>query len=374
VKRADATITPWGERLGSAGCSLFLSVLLFAFVGVIFEGSIEDSPVLGWALRIFGGGVLGSLAFYFVFVAVRSVRGHSKPGDVEPSPPLPAVLALCPACGANANDAAVFCATCGHSLAEREQHWKGDDAGGRLGAAIGMAFGLGIVALAVIMGAGLFDGESSVWSIASKVGVIFLVGGFGVVFVYGSLRALFESAQGQIQYRYLRSTSGPGFVETVEAKARASRGRILSAEGTVVRRSSLDLQASKGELGRLSESRRAFVDLIAALFVSGFLDLEDVAISQWNALAEERPARSTSRHVMTMFRNIRVTPDFHEAMSLLSPLVTKPMALSELCSLLEKQGHMDKLPRGPFRSGAPEEILDRLRARLARELEARVLN
>ncbi len=337
----DVRPTPSESRSRWSGLVVAAPVgLLALFLGAITFGVVTaplgDTPFLGWCVRIFFGGVVGSIAVGCAVLAVRSV----SVGERAVSVPAP-LRTLCPACGTDRSEAE-RCPRCGLDDPGR---WR-RDTGSSPELAFLLAMGVGIAGLGMMLAASPWlegDGRWWVGLAMAALGLLLLVVGLG--FVAGAGLGLRDAWRARHAWTVSWGVEGDTGARSGVAHAGVAWGRLRFAWGQTTERRRLgDLAGPAGALHDLTETQRCFARALGALQRAGLVDvlLEDrhewrrglpprapeAAVGDLDAMlaAGPRPAWSVAPGASMLVVAARVAPEVPAARALLALVVPEGRA------------------------------------------------
>jgi hypothetical protein len=293
---------------------------------------------------------------------------------------MPRVLAtFCPACGEATAETATACGRCDHVLLSRDARWKREERSGPLALCFLLLLGLGLLSLGVFIGAEpLMEGELRVWKVAMSSGLALLVGGSGLLFLWGAVNSLRSELFSAVKWTYHFTHEEQALLSIAEAEASFRKNALSSAHGST--ESVLSLLFDRPPPGRglqdLVAEQRAFVELIGTLFEAGVLAVWRARNVQWQ---RERTLDAglvrDAREEVRVRALERVPPsELRPLFERLAPRLREARPISELWLEARDSPDVRKLlAMFPPRGEPPEEISP-IELAVAAEIRARLAN
>lgn len=335
MRPAPAESGPRWVGLAVAAPVGLLSLFLGAITYGVVTAPLGDAPFLGWCVRIFFGGVVGSIAVGCAVLAARSLRGQRAPAVPAP------LRSLCPACGTDRSESE-RCPRCGLDAPGR---WR-RDTGSSPELAFLLAMGVGIAGLGMMLAASPWlegDGRWWVGLAMAALGLLLLVVGLG--FVAGAGLGLRDAWRARHAWTVSWGVEVDGEARTGVAHAGVAWGRLRFAWGrSTERRRLADLVGAPVGLHDLTEAQRRFARALGALQRAGLIDVlredhhewrrglpprsPELADEDWEAAlaAGPRPAWSEAPGASMLVVAARVAPEAPAARDLLALVVPEGRA------------------------------------------------
>jgi hypothetical protein len=264
----------------------FLASLAF---GVTF-GAHQGSRIMAACMRVFFGLLVGAISAFCFAYGIQEIRG------AQGLPKAPrALIAFCPACGAETDSTALFCSRCRLPLLGRADEWKRAGLGllTRL-LALGLGGGLSSLGLGFLIGPAV-EGERRLWAMIAFVAFGLFLAAVGGLIVLGTTTGFWNEIRGIRDWEYRRVSSEPMYAITVQAFATLARGTLVSGRGTVRSVRGIDPASAPPFSASCESDIRVFVRCVALGYLAGLVELTSVRTESWRREPGTRPSRVDQR-------------------------------------------------------------------------------